>query len=101
MAPPRRTRDGRAGADLPPAQLYQDFVDKFHFLQRNLQPRLVSLKDVPEELRRKFVGQSERVSGTKVNKVCPGVHCEVAKVVRGRGRNGNRCHHTLGCCRAD
>ena len=42
------------------AQLYQDFVDKFHFLQRNLRPRLVSLKDVPEELRRKFVGQSGR-----------------------------------------
>jgi hypothetical protein len=42
------------------AQLYHDFVDKFHFLQRNLQPRPVSLRDVPEELRRKFVGQSGR-----------------------------------------
>ncbi len=42
------------------AQLYQDFVDKFHFLQRNLRPRPVSLRDVPDELRRKFIGQSGR-----------------------------------------
>lgn len=42
------------------SQLYQDFVDKFHFLQRNLQPRRVSLNDVPEELRRKFIGRSGR-----------------------------------------
>jgi hopanoid biosynthesis associated RND transporter like protein HpnN len=41
-------------------QLYSDFVDKFHSLQRNLQPRTVTLKDVPEELRRKFIGQSSR-----------------------------------------
>jgi len=41
-------------------QLYADFVDKFHSVQRNLNPRPVSLKDVPEELRRKFIGQSGR-----------------------------------------
>ena len=41
-------------------QLYADFVDKFHSLQRNLHPRPVSLKDVPKELRRKFIGQSGR-----------------------------------------
>ncbi len=41
-------------------QLYSDFVDKFHSLQRNLHPRPVSLKDVPDELRRKFIGQSGR-----------------------------------------
>ena len=42
------------------AQLYRDFVDKFHMLQRNLRPRPVDLRDLPEELRRKFVGSSGR-----------------------------------------
>ncbi len=42
------------------AQLYWDFVEKFHTLQRNLTPQAVTLKDVPEELRRKFIGKSER-----------------------------------------
>ncbi len=42
------------------AQLYRDFVDKFHTLQRNLRPRPVELADLPEELRRKFVGASGR-----------------------------------------
>jgi hopanoid biosynthesis associated RND transporter like protein HpnN len=37
------------------AQLYRDFVAKFHSLQRNLAPRLVTIRDVPEEIRRKFV----------------------------------------------
>jgi hopanoid biosynthesis associated RND transporter like protein HpnN len=41
-------------------ELYRDFVDKFHHLQRNLRPRAVSLRDVPEELRRKFIGHSGR-----------------------------------------
>ncbi len=41
-------------------QLYSDFVDKFHSLQRNLHPRPVSLQDVPKELRRKFISQSGR-----------------------------------------
>jgi uncharacterized protein len=38
------------------AQLYRDFVGKFHMLQRNLNPRPVSIADIPEELRRKFIG---------------------------------------------
>ncbi len=42
------------------AQLYRDFVSKFYGLQRNLKPRPVSLQDVPEELRRKFIGASGR-----------------------------------------
>ncbi|MBI4240770.1 MAG: MMPL family transporter [Candidatus Rokubacteria bacterium] len=42
------------------AQLYRDFVDKFHAFQRNLTPRPVTLRDVPAELRRKFIGRSGR-----------------------------------------
>jgi len=42
------------------AQLYRDFVAKFYSLQRNLKPHLVSSQDVPDELRRKFVGASGR-----------------------------------------
>ncbi len=38
------------------AQLYRDFVSKFYSLQRNLNPNLVTIQDVPQELRRKFVG---------------------------------------------
>jgi|RhiMetdeSRZDD1v2_1073273.scaffolds.fasta_scaffold117981_2 uncharacterized protein len=40
------------------AQLYRDFVDKFHMLQRNLNPRPISIADIPEELRRKFIGHT-------------------------------------------
>ena len=40
------------------AQLYRDFVEKFHMLQRNLNPRPISLADIPDELRRKFIGVS-------------------------------------------
>jgi hypothetical protein len=39
-------------------QLYRDFVNKFYSLQRNLNPTTVTIKDVPEELRRKFIGSS-------------------------------------------
>jgi uncharacterized protein len=39
------------------AQLYRDFTSKFFDLQRNLNPRPVGLPDVPDELRRKFIGQ--------------------------------------------
>jgi len=39
-------------------QLYRDFVTKFYALQRNLSPTVMTIKDVPEELRRKFIGQS-------------------------------------------
>jgi hopanoid biosynthesis associated RND transporter like protein HpnN len=42
------------------AQLYRDFIDKFHSLQRNLDPAPVTIEDVPPELRRKFVGESGR-----------------------------------------
>ena len=40
------------------AQLYRDFVDKFYSLQRNLRPRPITLADVPDEMRRKFIGAS-------------------------------------------
>jgi uncharacterized protein len=39
------------------SQLYRDFTSKFFDLQRNLNPRPVVLADVPEELRRKFIGK--------------------------------------------
>jgi hypothetical protein len=42
------------------AQLYRDFMDKFHGLQRNLKPRPITTADVPEEVKRKFVGASGR-----------------------------------------
>jgi uncharacterized protein len=38
------------------AQLYRDFVNKFYSLQRNLNPRIVGIDEVPEELKRKFIG---------------------------------------------
>jgi uncharacterized protein len=40
------------------AQLYRDFVSKFYGLQRNLSPSVITIKDVPEELRRKFIGEN-------------------------------------------
>ena len=39
-------------------QLHRDFVNKFYSLQRNLSPTAMTIKDVPEELRGKFIGQS-------------------------------------------
>ena len=42
------------------AQLYRDFVGKFYGLQRNLNPTTITIKDVPDELRRKFVGENGR-----------------------------------------
>jgi hopanoid biosynthesis associated RND transporter like protein HpnN len=39
-------------------QLYRDFVNKFYSLQRNLNPTVMTIKDVPVELRRKFIGKS-------------------------------------------
>jgi uncharacterized protein len=42
------------------AQLYRDFVNLFYSLQRNLNPTGVTIKDVPEELRRKFIGENGR-----------------------------------------
>ena len=38
------------------AQLYRDFVNKFYSLQRNLNPRIVGIEEVPDELKRKFIG---------------------------------------------
>jgi hopanoid biosynthesis associated RND transporter like protein HpnN len=38
------------------AQLYRDFVNKFYGLQRNLNPKTITIQDVPDELRRKFIG---------------------------------------------
>ena len=43
------------------AQIYRDFVDRFHRLQRNLHPRPLTAADVPEDVSRKFVGQSGRL----------------------------------------
>jgi len=40
------------------AQLYRDFVSKFYGLQRNLSPTGITIKDVPDELRRKFIGEN-------------------------------------------
>jgi hopanoid biosynthesis associated RND transporter like protein HpnN len=42
------------------AQLYRDFVSKFYGLQRNLSPTGITIKDVPDELRRKFIGENGR-----------------------------------------
>ena len=42
-------------------QLYRDFVETFHTLQRNLSPRPITLADLPDELRRKFVGKNGRL----------------------------------------
>lgn len=39
------------------SQLYNDFITKFFSLQRNLNPRQIGLADVPDELRRKFIGK--------------------------------------------
>ena len=38
------------------AQLYRDFVNQFYDLQRNLEPAIVTINDVPEEVRRRFIG---------------------------------------------
>jgi hopanoid biosynthesis associated RND transporter like protein HpnN len=39
-------------------QIYRDFVDKFYSLQQNLNPAVVTIRDVPEELQRKLIGRS-------------------------------------------
>jgi hopanoid biosynthesis associated RND transporter like protein HpnN len=57
----RRNRDSaEAALNYLQAQLYRDFVSKFYGLQRNLNPTTVTIKDVPEEIRRKFIGESGR-----------------------------------------
>jgi hopanoid biosynthesis associated RND transporter like protein HpnN len=57
----RSNRDSaEAALNYLQAQLYRDFVNKFYSLQRNLNPTTVTIKDVPEELRRKFIGENGR-----------------------------------------
>jgi predicted RND superfamily exporter protein len=57
----RSNRDSaEAALNYLQAQLYRDFVNKFYSLQRNLNPTSVTIRDVPEELRRKFIGESGR-----------------------------------------
>jgi hopanoid biosynthesis associated RND transporter like protein HpnN len=57
----RSNRDSaEAALNYLQAQLYRDFVNKFYSLQRNLNPTSVTIKDVPDELRRKFIGESGR-----------------------------------------
>jgi hopanoid biosynthesis associated RND transporter like protein HpnN len=42
------------------AQLYRDFVGKFHSLQRNTSPTAMTIEEVPEEVARKFIGRDGR-----------------------------------------
>ena len=57
----RSNRDSaEAALNYLQAQLYRDFVSKFYSLQRNLSPTTITIKDVPEEIRRKFIGESGR-----------------------------------------
>jgi len=39
-------------------QVYRDFVDKLYILQQNLNPAVVTIRDVPEELQHKLIGKS-------------------------------------------
>ncbi len=41
--------------------LGRDFTDKLHFLQRNVDPRLVTFADIPAGVRRKFVSDRGRL----------------------------------------
>jgi hypothetical protein len=57
----RSNRDSaEAALNYLQAQLYRDFVNLFYSLQRNLKPTGVTIQDVPEELQRKFIGESGR-----------------------------------------
>jgi uncharacterized protein len=57
----RANRDSaEAALNYLQVQLYRDFVDKFYSLQRNLDPTAVTIRDVPEEFRRKFIGKDGR-----------------------------------------
>jgi uncharacterized protein len=46
----------QSSLDYLQAQLYRDFVNKFHSLQSNLNTRAVEIRDVPAELRSRYVG---------------------------------------------
>jgi hopanoid biosynthesis associated RND transporter like protein HpnN len=50
----------QAALDRFQTHLMADFADKWAFLQQNLQPTPITLADVPEQLRQRFVGQSGR-----------------------------------------
>ncbi len=57
----RANRDSaEAALNYLQVELYRDFVGKFYGLQRNLDPIAVTIRDVPEELRRKFIGKDGR-----------------------------------------
>ena len=51
----------RSGLTIYESNLVRDFTEKLRFLQRNVAPRVVTLADVPAELRRKFVSESGRL----------------------------------------
>ena len=51
----------QARLELYQTHLARDFGEKLRLLQKNLEPRLMTLAEVPTELRRKFVGASGRL----------------------------------------
>jgi len=57
-ADPARTE---AGLTRYQTDLGRDFTDKVHFLQRNVDPRLVTFADIPAGVRRKFVSDLGRL----------------------------------------
>ena len=54
-------REAQASLDSYQSQLARDFGEKLGLLQKNLQTRLVTVADVPVELRRKFVSAGGRL----------------------------------------
>jgi len=56
-AEPARTE---AGLTRYQTDLVRDFTDKLLFLQRNVDPRLVTVADIPAEVRRKFISDPGR-----------------------------------------
>ena len=53
-------RETRTRLELYQTRLARDFGDALRLLQENLQPRVLTVRDVPAELRRKFIGASGR-----------------------------------------
>jgi len=53
-------RETRTRLELYQTRLARDFGDALRLLQENLQPRFLTVRDVPAELRRKFIGASGR-----------------------------------------
>jgi hypothetical protein len=58
--PTRWTNYAARKPGLPPCPWLTGFADKLAFLQRNLDPRPITLADVPDHLRQRFVGKSGR-----------------------------------------